>query len=106
MGLERDTLEWRVLEEHTSILLKDRTSSKNIIGTPGGYTDIVTLDLLAKRRSGRKIGRITPSDGELAESMCKVFGRKCGKFAKTICGICHDHFIIVVQKESSGRALC
>ena len=28
-----------------------------------------------------------------------AFGAQCGKFTKTICGICHDRFIIADQKE-------
>ena len=39
------------------------------------------------------------SNGELAESDFEAFAAQCGKFAKTICGICHDRFIIVDQKE-------
>ena len=39
------------------------------------------------------------SNGELEESDFEVFGAQCGKFTKTICGICHDRFIIVEQKE-------
>ena len=31
--------------------------------------------------------------------MGEAFGEQCGKFTKTICGICHDRFIIVDQKE-------
>ena len=33
------------------------------------------------------------------ESDFEAFGAQCGKFTKTICGICHDRFIIVDQKE-------
>ena len=36
---------------------------------------------------------------EQEESDFEAFGKQCGKFTKTICGICHDHFIIVDQKE-------
>ncbi len=43
---------------------------------------------------------MTPhSNGELEESDFEAFGAQCGKFTKTICGICHDRFIIVDQKE-------
>ena len=38
-------------------------------------------------------------ESELAESDFEAFGKQCGKFTKTICGICHDRFIIVDQKE-------
>ena len=41
--------------------------------------------------------------GELErEGTCSILehvGKQCGKFTKTICGICHDSFIIVDQKE-------
>lgn len=39
------------------------------------------------------------SNGELAESDFEAFGKQCGKFIKTICGVCHDRFIITDQKE-------
>ena len=42
---------------------------------------------------------MTHSNGELEESDFEAFGAQCGKFTKTICGICHDRFIIVDQKE-------
>ena len=47
------------------------------------------------------------SNGELAESDFEAFARQCGNFTKTICGICHDHFIIADQKEIywSGASL-
>ena len=49
----------------------------------------------------------THSNGELAESDFEAFAAQCGKFTKTICGICHDRFIIVDQKEIywSGASL-
>ena len=36
-----------------------------------------------------------------------AFTKQCGKFTKTICGICHDRFIIADQKEIywSGASL-
>ena len=55
--------------------------------------------MLAKRGRGVKIELITHSNGELAESDFAAFGAQCGKFTKTICGICHDRFIIVDGKE-------
>ena len=42
---------------------------------------------------------LTHSNGELEESDFEAFSEQCGKFTKTICGICHDRFIIVDQKE-------
>ena len=29
----------------------------------------------------------------------RTFGAQCGKFTKTVCGICHDRFIIADQRE-------
>jgi hypothetical protein len=55
--------------------------------------------MLAKRGRGVKIELVTHSNGELEESDFKAFGAQCGKFTKSICGICHDRFIIVDQKE-------
>ena len=63
------------------------------------YPGVATLDMLAKRGRGVKIELVTHSNGELAESDFEAFGAQCGKFTKTICGICHDRFIIVDQKE-------
>ena len=60
---------------------------------------VATLDMLAKRGRGVKIELVTHSNGELKESDFEAFGEQCGKFTKTICGICHDRFIIVDQKE-------
>ena len=47
------------------------------------------------------------SNGELDESDFEAFARQCGNFTKTICGICHDRFIIADQKEIywSGASL-
>ena len=63
------------------------------------YLGVTTLDMLAKRGRGVKIELVTHSNGELEESDLEAFGKQCGKFTKTICGICHDRFIIVDQKE-------
>ena len=63
------------------------------------YPGVVTLDMLAKRGRGVKIELVTHANGELEESDFKAFGAQCGKFTKTVCGICHDRFIIVDQKE-------
>jgi len=29
----------------------------------------------------------------------EAFAKRCGHFTKTLCGICHDRFIVVDQKE-------
>lgn len=63
------------------------------------YPGVATLDMLAKRGRGVKIELVTHSIGELEESDFEAFGAQCGKFTKTVCGICHDRFIIVDQKE-------
>ena len=63
------------------------------------HPGVATLDMLAKRGRGVKIELVTHSNGELEESDFEAFGAQCGKFTKTICGICHDRFIIVDQKE-------
>ena len=58
-----------------------------------------TLDILAKRGRGVKVELITHSNGELEESDFEAFGKQCGKFTKSICGICHDRFIIIDNTE-------
>ena len=63
------------------------------------YPGVATLDMLAKRGRGVKIELVTHSNGELEESDFEAFGAQCGKFTKSICGICHDRFIVVDQKE-------
>ena len=63
------------------------------------HPGVATLDMLAKRGRGVKIELVTHSNGELEESDFEAFGMQCGKFTKTICGICHDRFIVVDQKE-------
>ena len=60
------------------------------------HPGVATLDMIAKRGRGVKIELVTHSNGELEES---DFEAQCGKFTKSICGICHDRFIIVDQKE-------
>ena len=42
---------------------------------------------------------VVTSVGYRVKSLRGAFGSQCGKFTKTICGICHDRFIIVDQKE-------
>ena len=63
------------------------------------HPGVATLDMLAKRGRGVKIELVTHSNGELEESDFEAFGVQCGKFTKSICGICHDRFIIVDHKE-------
>ena len=82
-----------------SLLIKFIRRAKKELIVIDAYVDVATLDMLAKRGRGVKIELITHSNGELAESDFEAFGAQCGKFTKTICGICHDRFIIVDQKE-------
>ena len=82
-----------------SLLIKFiRRANKELI-VIDAYPGVATLDMLAKRGRGVKIELVTHSNGELEESDFEAFGAQCGKFTKTICGICHDRFIIVDQKE-------
>ena len=71
------------------------------------HSSVATLDMLAKRGRGVKVELVTHSNGELAESDFEAFAKQCGNFTKTICGICHDRFIIADQKEIywSGASL-
>ena len=71
------------------------------------HSSVATLDMLAKRGRGVKVELVTHSNGELAESDFEAFAKQCGNFMKTICGICHDRFIIADQKEIywSGASL-
>ena len=71
------------------------------------HSSVATLDMLAKRGRGVKVELVTHSNGELAESDFETFAKQCGNFTKTICGICHDRFIIADQKEIywSGASL-
>lgn len=73
----------------------------------GTSKQVATLDMLAKRGRGVKVELVTHSNGELAESDFEAFAKQCGNFTKTICGICHDRFIIADQKEIywSGASL-
>lgn len=82
-----------------SLLIKFiRRAKKNLI-VVDAYVGVATLDMLAKRTRGVSIELVTHSNGELAETDFEAFGKQCGKFTKTICGICHDRFIIVDEKE-------
>ena len=82
-----------------SLLIKFIRRAKKELIVIDAYPGVATLDMLAKRGRGVKIELVTHSNGELAESDFEAIGKQCGKFTKTICGICHDRFIIVDQKE-------
>ena len=82
-----------------SLLIKFIRRAKNELIVIDAYPGVATLDMLAKRGRGVKIELVTHFNGELAESDFEAFGKQCGKFTKTICGICHDRFIIVDGKE-------
>ena len=82
-----------------SLLIKFIRRAKKELIVIDAYPGVATLDMLAKRGRGVKIELITHSNGELAESDFEAFGAQCGKLTKTICGICHDRFIIVDGKE-------
>ena len=82
-----------------SLLIKFIRRAKKELIVIDAYPGVATLDILAKRGRGVKIELITHSNGELEESDFAAFGAQCGKFTKTICGICHDRFIIVDGKE-------
>ena len=82
-----------------SLLIKFIRRAKKELIVIDAYPGVATLDMLAKRGRGVKVELVTHSNGELAESDFEAFGKQCGKFTKTICGICHDRFIIADQKE-------
>ena len=82
-----------------SLLIKFIRRAKKELIVIDAYPGVATLDMLAKRGRGVKIELVTHSNGELEESDFEAFGAQCGKFTKSICGICHDRFIIVDQKE-------
>lgn len=82
-----------------SLLIKFIRRAKKELIVIDAYLGVATLDMLAKRVRGVRIELITPSNGELAETDLEAFGRQCGNLTKTTCGICHDRFIIVDQKE-------
>jgi hypothetical protein len=82
-----------------SLLIKFIRRAKKELIVIDAYPGVATLDMLAKRGRGVKIELVTHSNGELEEFDFEAFGGQCGKFTKTICGICHDRFIIVDQKE-------
>ena len=82
-----------------SLLIKFIKRAKKELIVIDAYPGVATLDMLAKRGRGVKIELITHSNGELKETDFEAFGKQCGKFTKTICGVCHDRFIIADQKE-------
>ena len=90
-----------------SLLIKFIRRAKKELIVIDAYPGVATLDMLAKRGRGVKVELVTHSNGELAESDFEAFAKQCGNFTKTICGICHDRFIIADQKEIywSGASL-
>ena len=82
-----------------SLLIKFIRRAKKELIVIDAYPGVATLDMLAKRGRGVKIELVTHSNGELEESDFEAFAKQCGKFTKTICGICHDRFIVVDGKE-------
>jgi len=82
-----------------SLLIKFIRRAKKELIVIDPYAGVATLDMLAKRTRGVKIELVTHSNGELAESDFEAFAKQCGHFTKTLCGICHDRFIVVDQKE-------
>ena len=82
-----------------SLLIKFIRRAKKELTVIDAYLGVATLDMLAKRGRGVKIELITPSNGDLAETDFEAFGRQCGNLTKSTCGICHDRFIVVDQKE-------
>ena len=90
-----------------SLLIKFIRRAKKELIVIDAYPGVATLDMLAKRGRGVKVELVTHGNGELAESDFEAFAKQCGNFTKTICGICHDRFIIADQKEIywSGASL-
>jgi len=90
-----------------SLLVKFIRRAKKELIVIDPYVDVATLDMLAKRTRGVKVELITHSNGELADSDFEAFARQCGKFTKTLCGTCHDRFIIIDRREIfwSGASL-
>ncbi len=82
-----------------SLLVRIIRRAKKELVVVDAYPGVATLDILAKRGRGVKVELITHSNGELEESDFEAFGKQCGKFAKSICGICHDRFIIIDNVE-------
>ena len=79
-----------------------RDCGSRIVTLPDGRARWTTLSLEENVELVADCDRfklLTHSNGELEETDFEAFGAQCGKFTKTICGICHDRFIIVDQKE-------
>ncbi len=79
-----------------------RDCVSRIVTLPDGMARRTTLSLEENVELVADCDRfklLTHSNGELEETDFEAFGAQCGKFTKTICGICHDRFIIVDQKE-------
>ena len=82
-----------------SLLIKFIRRAKKELIVIDAYVGVATLDMLAKRGRGVKIELVTHSNGELEESDFEAFGKQYGNLRKSICGICHDRFIIVDGRE-------
>lgn len=87
-----------------SLLIKLIRRAKKDLIVIDAYPGVATLDMLAKRARGVSVELVTHSNVELEESDFEAFGAQCGRFTKTICGICHDRFIIADQKEIFGSS--
>ena len=90
-----------------SLLIKFIRRAKTELVIVDAYLGVATFDMLAKRQRGVRIEIFTPSNGDLAETDFEAFGRQYGNLTKSTCGICHDRFIVVDQKElySIGASL-
>ena len=82
-----------------SLLIKFIRRARKELVVVDAYVGVATLDMLAKRQRGVGIELVTHSDGELAESDYVAFAKQCGRFTKTLCGTCHDRFIVIDGKE-------
>ena len=82
-----------------SLLIKFIRRAKKSLVVVDAYLGVATLDMLAKRQRGVSIELITHSNGDLAETDFEAFGRQYGNLTKSICGICHDRFIIADSTE-------
>ena len=82
-----------------SLLIKFIRRAKRELTIVDDYLGVATLDMLAKRTRSVKITVFTHGNGELAETDFEAFGRQCGNLTKSICGSCHDRFIIADRQE-------
>lgn len=105
-----DAMQDKILPEHQifyqgqfwdakSLIVKFIRRAKKTLVVVDAYLGVATLDMLAKRQRGVAIELITHSNGELAESDFEAFGRQYGNLTKSICGICHDRFVVVDDTE-------